>query len=134
MWSPSWHFNESDFAATAKSFYNPDFVSTVIHSYRHRYANALGDPALERLEQRLATKPKIHVPAIILEGEDDQVDPPHGSEGLKAQFKGYCEYRLLSRVGHCVPAEAATAVAQAIEDVLRISKGRVLEAAAWVKD
>jgi pimeloyl-ACP methyl ester carboxylesterase len=122
LWSPNWSFGEGLFAITAKSFYNPDFVSTVIQSYRHRYSNAAGDPSLDRLESRLAGRPKIYAPAIILEGAEDQVDPPLDFEGQKSQFKGYCEYRLLPGVGHCAPAEAPAAVAQAIDDILRVSQ------------
>jgi pimeloyl-ACP methyl ester carboxylesterase len=47
-WSPSWHFSESTFNRTAPSFDNPDFVDVVIHSYRHRIANAPGDHASKR--------------------------------------------------------------------------------------
>lgn len=61
MWSAAWQFDEEVFATTAKSFHNPDFVSTVIHSYRHRYANVAGDPTLELFEARLAERPVISV-------------------------------------------------------------------------
>jgi pimeloyl-ACP methyl ester carboxylesterase len=89
----------------------------VIHSYRHRYANAAGDPELESFEARLADKPKISAPAIVLQGENDQVNPPSTSEGHAEQFAGQYERRLLPNVGHCPPAEAPHKVAQAIEDV-----------------
>jgi pimeloyl-ACP methyl ester carboxylesterase len=118
LWSPTWRFAEALFVTTSKSFYNPDFVSTVIHSYRHRYANTAGDSALEALEMRLAEKPKIATPTIALQGEDDRVNPPSASERQEEQFTGRYERRLLSGVGHCPPAEAADKVAQAIEEVL----------------
>jgi pimeloyl-ACP methyl ester carboxylesterase len=121
LWSPTWRFADALFAATAKSFHNPDFVATVIHSYRHRYANARGDPSLEALELRLAGKPKIAAPAIALQGEDDSVNPPPTSEGQEAHFTGFYERRLLPGVGHCPPAEAPDTVSRAIEDVVRIS-------------
>src|ERR1700761_200224 len=35
-WSPTWRFTDAEFAATAPSFGNPDFVDVVVHSYRHR--------------------------------------------------------------------------------------------------
>ena len=54
LWSPNWHFDDATFAATAASFDNPDFVDVVIQSYRHRYGNAPGDPALEPIERQLA--------------------------------------------------------------------------------
>jgi hypothetical protein len=40
-------FTDADYALTAASFDNPDFVDVVIQSYRHRYGNAPGDPAYD---------------------------------------------------------------------------------------
>jgi pimeloyl-ACP methyl ester carboxylesterase len=121
MWSPNWLFEESLFTLTAKSFHNPDFVSTVIHSYRHRYANAPGDPGLEALEARLAAKPTIAAPTIALYGKADRVDPPPSPGANACQFTGFFEERFLENAGHCPAAEAPDAVSQAIEDVLKIS-------------
>ena len=122
LWSPAWWFPESLYASTAKSFHNPDFVSTVIHSYRHRYRALAGDPSLEEFERRLAERPKIAPPTIVLQGENDQVNPPTTSEGQEDLFTGHYERRLLAGVGHCPPAEAPNAVAKAIEDMLATSK------------
>src|SRR5215813_9159051 len=44
LWSPNWKFDDATFERTAASFDNPDFVEVVIHSYRHRYGYAPGDP------------------------------------------------------------------------------------------
>lgn len=121
LWSPGWHFAEKLFETTAKAFDNPDFVDTVIHSYRHRYANAAGDPALEEYEERLAQKPTISCPTVVVHGADDTVEPPSSSEGQESYFAGRYERRILQGVGHCPPAEAPDALAQAVEDVLRWS-------------
>lgn len=128
-WSPTWQFEESLFASTAKSFDNPDFVTTVVHSYRHRYANALGDPLLEALEEQLERRPKIAAPTICLHGENDGVDPPSSSEGQQSQFTGYFERRLLPQVGHCPPKEAPGPVCQAINDSLA-SAPKIAESAS----
>ena len=114
-WSPDWRFSDEVFDRTAWSFENPDFVATAIQSYRHRYGNAPGDPALEELEMRLAGKPVIQCPTMVLHGEDDPVDPVKGSEGQEGQFSGRYERRVLRKVGHCVPAEAPEAVREALE-------------------
>ena len=53
MWSPTWRFTDDMFEKTAESFDNPDFVDCVIHSYRHRYILAPGDPAVGSLHRRL---------------------------------------------------------------------------------
>jgi len=121
LWSPCWHFEESLFAETAKSFENPDFVPTVIHSYRHRYANAPGDPSLEALEHRLAEKPKIPVPTIALYGKADRVSTPPRPCANGTYFTDFFEERFLQGVGHCAPKEAPDAVSQAIEGVLQFA-------------
>ena len=86
LWSPNWQFDDATFEATASSFDNPDFVDVTIQSYRHRYGNAPGDPALEPLEQRLAERPSITVPTIVLHGACDGVGPPEQSENARAAF------------------------------------------------
>ncbi|HSV13066.1 MAG TPA: alpha/beta hydrolase, partial [Tepidisphaeraceae bacterium] len=68
LWSPNYRFDDAAYDLTAASFDNPDFVDVVIQSYRHRYGNAPGDPALEAIEARLATRPLITVPTINLHG------------------------------------------------------------------
>jgi pimeloyl-ACP methyl ester carboxylesterase len=64
FWSPTWRFTEKEYQRTALSFENPDFVATAIHSYRHRYANAQGDPAYaeRRLSGRRSRKCVRHNP------------------------------------------------------------------------
>ena len=86
LWSPNWKFDDATFAQTAASFDNEDFVDVTIQSYRHRFANAPGDPILEELETRLAAQPNIAVPTIVLHGEADGVTPPDGSERRRAPF------------------------------------------------
>jgi pimeloyl-ACP methyl ester carboxylesterase len=43
-WSPSWHFSEVEFRLTGQSFNNPDWAEITVHSYRHRWGIAEGDP------------------------------------------------------------------------------------------
>lgn len=124
MWSPGWKFTEETFRTTARSFENPDFVDTVIQSYRHRYGNAPGDPHLEPLEERLASQPRIIVPTVVLHGEQDRVEPPSKSEGQESQFTSHYERRLLSEAGHCAPAEAPREVGRAIRGILGIINER----------
>lgn len=121
MWSPNWRFEEDLFATTARSFFNADFVETVIHSYRHRYGNAAGSPCLEKLEQRLAERPRIAAPTIALYGRADRVEPVPAACAQCAYFTGFFEERFLDQVGHCAPKEAPDAVSQAIEGALHIS-------------
>jgi hypothetical protein len=79
QWSPTWAFTAEQFARTAPSFDNLDFVDVVIHSYRHRYGLVAGDPAFADIEQRLAEQPPICVPSITFDGADDGADLPPAS-------------------------------------------------------
>jgi len=118
LWSPQWRFSDATFAHSAASLDNPDFVAVTIQSYRHRYGNAPGDPALEEIERRLAAQPPITVPAIALQGEVDGVLPPESSEGHARFFTGPYQRRLLSGVGHNPPQEAPTAFAAAVLELI----------------
>ena len=91
----------------------------VIHSYRVRYGYVPGDPALAAIEAKLAAKPKISVPAIVLQGEDVGTTRPEASEKHAQQFTGRYERRTIPRVGHNVPQEAPRETAQAVIDLLR---------------
>ena len=119
LWSPTWGFDEATYARTAASFDNPDFVDVVIHSYRHRFGYAAGDPAVEPIERALAALPPITVPAISLCGADDGVSPPadRDSDAAKFTWPRY-ERRVLQGVGHDIPQEAPAATLAALRDVL----------------
>ena len=106
MWSPTWRFTEAEFARTAASFDNPDFVTTVVQSYRHRHRAAAGDPALQDIEDRLARRPLIIVPSVVLHGAEDGVDPPVNSEGCARRFSGPFRRAVVPCAGHFLPREA----------------------------
>ena len=120
LWSPHWDFDEATFEKSAASFDNPDFVAVTTQSYRHRYGNAPGDPALDEIERRLAAQPKITVPAIALQGEADGVLGPELSQGHARQFTGRYERRVLPRIGHNPPQEAPSAFADAVLALLNV--------------
>lgn len=114
LWSPTWNFGEDEFARTAASFDNPDFVEVVIHSYRHRYGLVAGDPRVEETEARLARMPRISVPTIAFDGLDDGVLPREGSASHRPMFTGQYELRALPGVGHNLPQEAPREFAEAV--------------------
>ena len=116
-WSPNWHFDDATFRHSALSWDNPDFVDVTIQSYRHRYGNAPGDPALEAIEKKLALQPAISVPTIVLQGDANGVVPELWS-GYRDKFTGRAEERKLPGVGHNIPAEAPAAVAKAALDLI----------------
>ena len=117
-WSPGWRFDDATFEQTAMAFDNPDFVPVVIHSYRHRHLNALGDPRLDPIERRLADRPRIEVPTVILHGRDDGVDRPRRSESHLALFPDGTERRVVPDAGHFMPREQPGAVVDALRSLL----------------
>jgi pimeloyl-ACP methyl ester carboxylesterase len=119
LWSPTWQFDDATYNRSARSFDNPDFVEVVIHSYRHRMGNALGDPRYASIESKLATLPKIGVPTIVIHGAVDDVNPPQKSKGHQKYFTGRYQRRVFENVGHNPPQEAPHAFAEAILDLCR---------------
>ena len=75
QWSPNWHFDDACFERTAAAHDNPDYVDVVIHSYRHRFGLADGDPQYADSAAKLAALPPITVPTITLDGAGDGVCP-----------------------------------------------------------
>jgi pimeloyl-ACP methyl ester carboxylesterase len=114
LWSPTWTFSDADFARTAPSFDNPDFVDVVIQSYRHRYALVPGDPAVEALERKLAAQPPIAVPTVTLDGTDDGVMAIGGTAHHAPHFTGRHEHRDVPGAGHNLPQEKPQAFVDAI--------------------
>lgn len=114
LWSPTWKFSDQEFNRTAVSFNNPDFVDVVVHSYRHRYGLASGDPWVEETEHRLTERPKISVPSISLDGRDDGVAPLGGSEDHHHFFTGRYEHHWIQNSGHNLPQEAPSKFAEAV--------------------
>ena len=117
-WSPTWHFDDATFDRTAPSFDNPDFVPVVIHSYRHRHGNAPGDPRFDAIERRLAARPPITVPTVVLEGAEDAFVSARRSEGQMALFPAGTERRVVA-AGHFLPREQPGAVVDALQALLR---------------
>jgi len=120
-WSPSYRFDEATYERTAVAFDNPDFVDVVIHSYRHRHGNALGDPRFDAIERRLAARPAITVPTVILHGGDDGVSLSRATEGELALFPSGTARHIVPGAGHFLPREpsGAPAVVDALRTLLR---------------
>ena len=113
-WSPGWRFDDATFEQAAAAFDNPDFVPVVIHSYRHRHRHAPGDPRFDAIERRLAERPRIEVPSVILHGADDAVDFPSRTERHPALFPDGTERRVIPDAGHFLPREQPGAVVDAL--------------------
>jgi len=122
LWSPNWKFDDATFERTAKSFDNPDFVDIVIHSYRHRFGYAPGDPALETIERQLAARPPIPVPSIVLHGEANGVASPAGSASQARFFTGPYRRAVIPVAGHNLPQESPLVVAEAALELVRAGR------------
>jgi pimeloyl-ACP methyl ester carboxylesterase len=119
-WSPSYRFDDATFERTAASFDNPDFVEVVIHSYRHRHGNAPGDPRFAAIERRLATRPPVTIPTVILHGGDDRVSLSRVSERELSLFPPGTARHVVAGAGHFLPREptGAPAVVDALLTLL----------------
>ncbi len=112
-WSPGWRFSDAEFAATAPSFDNPDFVDVVVHSYRHRYGLVEGDPAYADTEERIAALPPIRVPTIVVDATRDGLGPPPDPAEHRLHFPHLVANPHLA-VGHAAPQEAPRLFADAV--------------------
>src|SRR3982075_2286480 len=120
QWSPNWHFDDATFERTALAFDNPDYVDVVIHSYRHRFGLADGDPHYAGLQQRLAAQPAISVPAITLDGAGDGVAPATDGTASAAKFTGRRTHHVIPRAGHNLPQEEPEAFAAAVMELIKL--------------
>ena len=111
-WSPGWNFDEPTFDRSAASFDNPDFVEVVIHTYRWIFGLEPGEGALQALEDRLAQKPVISVPAVTIDGSRDPLKPG-GTASHAHMFAGFHEHRVVA-AGHNVPQQQPEQFADAI--------------------
>ena len=119
-WSPEWQYTDAAYARSAPSFDNPDFVDVVVHSYRHRQLNAPGEPRFEAMERRLAERPTIDVPAIVLRpGSTGLGGRPTGdAPGLRQQFTKLVAQRIVEGAGHDLPAHRPDAVVAALLELV----------------
>jgi pimeloyl-ACP methyl ester carboxylesterase len=118
-WSPAWNYSDEDYNRSAPSFDNPDFVDMVIHSYRHRHVNAPGEDRFIDLERRLAERPPVTVPAIVLRAAQSGFGPPSPSPaGDEARFTNLVARRIVQGAGHDLPAHRPDAVADALLELL----------------
>jgi len=121
QWSPNWQFDEAMLERTSVAHDNSDYVDVVIHSYRHRYGLADGDPRYADIQRRLAALPPIAVPAITLDGDADGVVPAIDGSASAAKFSGRRVHRVIPRAGHNLPQEAPEEFAVAVMELVKRS-------------
>jgi pimeloyl-ACP methyl ester carboxylesterase len=118
-WSPDWDFDDATFDRSAAAHDNPDFVDVVIHSYRHRFGLAPGDPHYAELQRRLAPLPPITVPAVTLDGDADDVLLASDGRASASKFTARRIHRIVPGAGHNLPQEAPEAFAAAVMEVMK---------------
>jgi pimeloyl-ACP methyl ester carboxylesterase len=119
QWSPNWPFDDACFERTAVAHDNPVYVDVVIHSYRHRFGLADGDPQYADIQRRLSALPPITVPTITLDGAGDGVAPATDGTASAAKFTGRRAHRVVPRAGHNLPQEAPEAFSAAVMELIR---------------
>lgn len=122
-WSPTWRFGDSEFAATAPSFDNPDFVDVSVHSYRHRYGVEAGDPAYAATQESLTEQPRITVPTIVIDPTEDTVASLYGSPDHAAHFTDLIDVRQID-CGHNPPQELPGQFADAVVTLGQVVRDR----------
>jgi pimeloyl-ACP methyl ester carboxylesterase len=119
-WSPAGWFEESEFARTAESFRNPDWVAITLNSYRSRWRDGEAwDPRYDSLKKKLRDTEQLAIPTLMVQGIKDDCDPPDQSEDQESYFTAGYERVLLESVGHFPHREAPDAAAAAILRHLR---------------
>jgi pimeloyl-ACP methyl ester carboxylesterase len=119
QWSPNWQFDDDCFERTAIAHDNPDYVDVVIHSYRHRFGLADGEPQYAGMRRGLAALPPITVPTITLDGAGDGVAPATDGSASASKFTDRRAHRVVPRAGHNLPQEAPEAFAEAVMELIK---------------
>jgi pimeloyl-ACP methyl ester carboxylesterase len=118
QWSPNWQFDDATLERTVAAHDNPDYVDVVIHSYRHRFGLAEGDPQYAGIQRRLAALPVISVPTITLDGDADGVVPASDGKASAVKFPNRRAHRVIPRAGHNLPQEEPEAFADAVMELI----------------
>jgi pimeloyl-ACP methyl ester carboxylesterase len=113
-WSTAGRYTEDAFEKAWRAFDGPDRARVVVHSYRHRWAFAEGDPAYAAHDAQLKPAPALGLPALVLHGGADLCNDPASSAGRERLFTGRYERVVLDGVGHFPQREAPRAVASEI--------------------
>ncbi len=118
-WAPAWEYTDEAWERSAPSFDNPDFVDVVIHSYRHRHGYARGEERFLDVEHRLAERPPITVPAIVLRGAESGFGrPSEDPSGDRRRFTNLIARRIVEGAGHDLAPQRPDTVVDALLELL----------------
>ena len=114
--------DEDEFAATAQSFANPDWVDITLNAYRFRFDDREPqDPRYDGLRERLVGVERLAVPTLMIQGGADACDEPSASVGLEEFFSAGYRREVLDGVGHFPHRESPARVAELVDRHLRDS-------------
>lgn len=119
VWSPNWRFTAEEFRAAARSFDNPQFVSTVLHYYNSRWKSAPGNATYLAEQEILDRPPRITVPAVFACGLADACNLPEFSRGNESFYSNSYLRMEIPGVGHFVQRERPDIVAQVTARLVR---------------
>ena len=91
----------------------------MIHSYRHRYGLAPGDPVYGEIERQLAAQPQVTVPTIVLDPTEDPMVKPQSVQAHRERFTRLIDHRLVSS-GDDMPHDNPDAVVKAVLDLRKL--------------
>jgi pimeloyl-ACP methyl ester carboxylesterase len=117
-WSPPGWFDDAEFAATAAAFATPDWAEVTLHSYRHRWGHAAGDPRYAADDAALVPAPVLDLPTLVVHGAADGANHPDTSAGKERWFSGPYRRVVFDGVGHFPQREAAPRLARTLLDFL----------------
>jgi pimeloyl-ACP methyl ester carboxylesterase len=117
-WSPPGWYDAAEFAATAEAFAGDDWLAVTLHSYRHRWGYADGDPRYSADEDRLHPAPVLGLPTLVLHGARDTCNHPGSSIGKERFFAGPYLRQVLDAVGHFPQREEPDGVAERVLDFI----------------
>ncbi len=106
-------------SARRSAYDNPDYVDVVIHSYRHRFGLAEGDPQYADIQRRLAALPVITVPSITMDGAGDGVIAATDGAASAPKFAARRGHRVIPIAGHNLPQEEPEAFAAAVMELIK---------------
>ncbi|VVE60581.1 alpha/beta hydrolase [Pandoraea captiosa] len=113
-WAPGKWYPAEAFEEAYNAFIGPDWADVVLHSYRHRWGFAEGDPQYDDDEARLNPPPVLSLPTLVLHGGADTCNHPETSAGRAHFFAGAYERVVFDAVGHFPQREAPARVAHEI--------------------
>lgn len=110
-WGPLNWFDEVTFDCVAQSWDNPDWVEVTLHSYRSRWNVSAPDPRSAWLDAKVKVTKTLSLPALVIHGEADGVNPPEAFKDVPEKFSGPFEQIRLPGVGHFPQRQASDSVA-----------------------